>query len=232
MSRVFWGRLLLLGGALVVSLVAVEIVLRDTVGARIVSRRPVIVLAAAVTLVAPGPARPADQMLSLDIERTVIRFTVGATLHQVEGTVRVEHGKIRFHPEGGAASGEIVIDATSAETGNRRRDRDMHEKVLESDRFGTFVLRPTATTGVLAPSGPSQVELRGELEIHGGVHSISLPAELTVDGDRVTGTASLEVPYVDWGMKDPSKLLLRVKKLVKVEITLAGALSAAAQSSE
>ena len=64
----------------------------------------------------------------------------------------------------------------------------------------------------------------------------SPPCLVEVDGDRLTGTATLEVPYVEWGMKDPSKLLLRVEKFVTVEIDLEGSLEpvetpAAAESS-
>ncbi len=184
-----------------------------------------IALAAAATVGGPASAAAAERILTLDPERTEIRFTLGATLHKVEGTVGGVRGEIRFDPEGGPAGGEVVADAATADTGHKGRDRDMHEKVLESDRFGAFVLRPTATTGALAPSGTSRIELAGELEIHGGVHPVTLPAEVTVDGDRLEGTATLEVPYVEWGMKDPSKLLLKVKKLVEVEITLAGELA-------
>lgn len=176
-------------------------------------------------LLALPSAAPAERLLTLDTEGTRIGFTLGATLHDVEGSVRVARGEIRFEPEGGPAAGEIVVDATSADTGHEGRDEDMHKKVLESDAFGTFVFRPTETVGALAASGTSSIELRGELEIHGGVHTVSLPTEVSVEGDRLTGTATLEVPYVDWGMKNPSKLFLRVQKFVTVQIELSGQLS-------
>lgn len=173
------------------------------------------------------PAHAAERVLTLDAETSAIRFTLGATLHQVEGTVRLVSGRIRFDPSGGPAAGEIVVDALSADTGNEGRDQDMHGKVLETDRFGAFVLRPTETVGEVDLAGTSEIELRGELEIHGGVHPVSLPTEVTLDGDRVTGRATLTVPYVDWGMKNPSKLFLRVKRFVEVEIDLAGTLATA-----
>lgn len=178
-------------------------------------------------------AAPADQRtLTLDPAATTVRFTLGATLHKVEGSVRVDGGEIRFGAAGGPASGRIVVDAKSADTGHEGRDADMHRKVLESERFGRFVLRPTETIGDLAPTGTSRIELHGELEIYGGAHPVSLPAELTVDGERLSGTATLTVPYVEWGMKNPSKLFLRVEKLVEVQIDLVGTLSQAAPESE
>ncbi len=176
---------------------------------------------------APRPVHAEEMELVLDPDQSAVRFTLGATLHSVEGTLRVTGGSLRFDPNGGPAGGEIVVDARSADTGHEARDGDMHDKILETDRFGAFVLRPTEVVGAVDLAGTSTIELRGELEIHGGTHPVSLPAEVTVEGDRVVGTAGFTVPYVDWGMKNPSKFLLRVKKFVEVEIELAGTLAAA-----
>lgn len=173
------------------------------------------------------PVHAEEMELVLDSDQSAVRFTLGATLHSVEGAVRVTGGRVRFDPNGGPAGGEIVVDARSADTGHEARDGDMHDKILETDRFGAFVLRPTEVVGAVDLAGTSTIELRGELEIHGGTHPVSLPAEVTVEGDRVVGTAGFTVPYVDWGMKNPSKFLLRVKKFVEVEIELAGTLAAA-----
>lgn len=185
-----------------------------------------ILLACLVPMTAASSASDSARLLILDPEATAVRFTLGATLHSVEGTVAVESGELRFYLEGGPASGEIVVDALSAQTGNEGRDRDMHKKVLESNRFDRFVLRATELVGAVEPAGTSRVELRADLEIHGGAHPVTLPAEVTVEGDRLEGTATLEVPYVEWGLKDPSKLFLRVAKFVEVEISLAGRLHA------
>jgi hypothetical protein len=43
-----------------------------------------------------------------------------------------------------------------------------------------------------------------------------------VQDHLVTATARFEVPYVAWGMKDPSNLVLRVDQTVKVEVTISG----------
>lgn len=161
-------------------------------------------------------------VLQLDPDASKIAFTLGATLHTVEGSFNVSRGVVRFDPESGEASGEIVADVTTGDTGKQGRDEDMHEKVLESGQYPQAVLTPTRVEGSLPESGSGEVTLHGTLELHGSTHEVSIPTQVTVQGDRVEATGSFRVPYVDWGMKDPSTFLLRVDKHVDVTVEAVG----------
>lgn len=183
-----------------------------------------------LAVLAPSVAAPAaaeEMTLTLDPEATAIEFTLGAFLHTVEGGFRLEEGEITFDPETGEVSGRVVVDATSGDTGNEKRDRDMHAKVLESERYPDFVFLPTRLEGAFEPAGASEVTLHGMLQIHGGEHEIAIPATVAVNptedgGRRLEATGTFEVPYVEWGMKDPSKFLLRVAKSVEVTVHAEG----------
>src|SRR4051794_2237761 len=76
---------------------------------------------------------------ALDPAATTIELGFGATLHSVAGSLQVKEGLIHIDPATGQASGRIVIDATSAETGVTRHDRKMHEKILESVKFPEMI---------------------------------------------------------------------------------------------
>jgi len=190
----------------------------------------VIVALALLTALLPGTAATvlAEEITwTLDPEATTIDFTLGATLHTVEGGFRLEEGELTFDPETGEVSGRVVVDATSGDTGNDKRDRDMHAKVLESERYPDFVFVPTRFEGTFEPAGVSEVTLHGTLQIHGGEHEIAIPATVAVNptedgGRRLEATGTFEVPYVEWGMKDPSKFLLRVAKSVEVTVHAEG----------
>jgi len=174
------------------------------------------------TLVGPAPAE--EQTLTLDPAATQISFTLGATLHTVDGSLRLSHGELRFDPAGGAASGEIVLDAQAAQTGNASRDTKMHREVLESERFPSIVFRAGELELLSRGETAAQVRLRGRLELHGQSLPFELPATLAAHGDRLEILSSFRVPYLDWGMQDPSNFLLRVERFVDVTVHAEGRL--------
>jgi polyisoprenoid-binding protein YceI len=167
-------------------------------------------------------ATAAELHIELDPEATSISFTLGATLHTVEGRISLASGSLDLDRESGTFSGEIVVDATSADTGNDSRDEDMHTKVLMSDTYPRIVVRPERLTGEVAEQGTSQVKLTGQMELAGTPHQITVPLDVTVDGNSFSATAEFTVPYVEWGLEDPSRFLLRVDKVVDVTVKTEG----------
>lgn len=181
-------------------------------------------LALALTILAP-PLAAETWTFELDPAATQVRFTLGATLHVVRGSLRAREGRIVLDPESGAASGRIVLDATSAETGNRRRDGKMHEKVLESARYPDIVFTVARVSGSLRPAGRSDLQLHGTLTMHGVERPLDFLASADAADGRVRASGDFRFPYPEWGMVDPSFLVLRVADEVGIEIDAVGRLA-------
>lgn len=160
--------------------------------------------------------------LSLDPAKTQIRWELDGVVHNTHGTFKLKQCHISLDPRTGSASGEVVVDAASGESADTARDRRMHKEVLESTKYPEIRFVPQHVDGKLAPQGTSSLRISGTFEVHGGKHAISVPAEVKIDGSRVSGTVHFEIPYVEWGMKDPSTFVLRVDKKVKIELDAAG----------
>ena len=86
------------------------------------------------------------------------------------------------------------------------------------------MFRARRLEGTVAPLGTSKVTLHGVLNLHGADHEVKLPATVKIAGGRVTADATLTIPYVAWGMTDPSKFVLRVGKTVDVSVHVEGTL--------
>ncbi|MFZ3210430.1 MAG: YceI family protein [Terriglobales bacterium] len=183
------------------------------------------ILMAACAFVPPAFAQEAT--LRLDPDKTTVRFTLEATLHTVHGTFRLKNGAIKFNPATGAASGAVVVDATSGETGNQKRDRNMHRDVLVSGRYPEITFTPTRMIGAVQPQGESSVQVEGVLRLQGSDHPITLPFKVQASENGLRATTQFTVPYVAWGLKNPSTFFLHVADTVELNIEATGKLTSA-----
>ncbi len=175
---------------------------------------------------------PAQTALQIDPAQSKVEFTVGSTLHTVHGTFQVKRGNVQFDPETGKASGELIVDAASGESGSSGRDRRMNKDILQSDRYPEIVFRPDRVVGKVATEGPSQVQLHGMFSIHGAEHEMTVPVDVQAAAGQYTTTAHFVVPYIKWGMKNPSTFVLRVNDTVEITAhTLARPAATSAQHS-
>jgi polyisoprenoid-binding protein YceI len=167
----------------------------------------------------------AEYHLELAPETTRINWTLGDVLHTVRGTFQLKCGDIRFDSDTGKAFGAVVVDAASGESGNGSRDSRMHKNVLESAKFSEISFTPDRVEGSVNLGGKSSVKLHGTMQIHGATHEITAPAEVTVNDNQLSANIRFDVPYVAWGMKDPSNFLLKVNKTVAIEVAATGRIS-------
>ena len=181
------------------------------------SRWGIVLLAALAT-----PAFAQETVVEFDQALTRVNFTLASVLHTVHGTFRLKSGSIRFDTATGKAGGELVVDATSGASGSSARDKRMHRDILESAQYPEFVFAPDRVEGKLAPSGTSLLRVHGVFRIHGAGHEITVPVEANMSQGQVTAAARFTVPYVKWGMKNPSSFLLRVSDHVDIEVETAG----------
>jgi polyisoprenoid-binding protein YceI len=182
---------------------------------------------AAALLIGIASTKAAAQAttLHLDPQRTTINFTLGDVLHTVRGSFRAERGSLNFDPASGALSGEITVDARSAQSGNGMRDRKMHREVLESEAYPEITFRPDRIDGIVSAQGKSSVRLHGIFGIHGADHELTVPAEVQMFPDHWTATLHFSIPYVNWGMKNPSTLFLRVSETVAIDVNAVGTIT-------
>jgi len=169
--------------------------------------------------------RAQEMTVELDPANTRIEFTVAATLHTVHGTFALKSGTVHFNPSTGSASGLVVVDATSGDSGNKGRDHKMHQEVLESQRYPEIAFMPTRMSGRVEFQGNSSVQIEGILRLHGTDHPITLTLPLQLQGKNLTTRTHFVIPYVAWGLKNPSTFILHVNEKVDIDISTVGRVS-------
>lgn len=160
--------------------------------------------------------------LVLDPSKTLIEFRLPGTLHTTHGTFKLSHGVIKGDPSNGGAEGEIVVDAASGDSGLGARDARMKDSILEVQKYPEVTFTPRHVDGRLASNGDFHARLDGVMSIHGAAHRLTIDVDGHLSGDDLTATTHFTIPYVEWGMEDPSLPLLSVSNSVDIDVATAG----------
>jgi polyisoprenoid-binding protein YceI len=178
-----------------------------------------LVVGLALSTPAIAQEKPANGLdFTLDPATTSIHWTLNTNIHTVHGTYRLTNAAVHIEPVTGNASGLIVIDATSGDSGDSARDKRMDSVVLETAKYPTITFRPTHVEGKVDLSADGPITVNGVMNLHGQDHPMQMSVNLHPKNSAVASETHFMVPYVAWGMKDPSVMMFRTEKQVSIEI--------------
>jgi polyisoprenoid-binding protein YceI len=172
------------------------------------------------------PALSEQMTFVLDSERSEVRILLGATLHTVPGSAPIGPATLTWDTESGEASGQVVIQSAELDTRIDARNAKMHEIVLKTLEHPEIIFE--ATGFELRQPGDDEMRfvLRGALTLVGTTQQIEFETHARRRGDDSwKARADLNVPYVEWGLEDPSMPLFGVDKHVAVEVKAIGTLT-------
>ena len=178
------------------------------------------VLALAVIL---APAALAQhQTFAVNPDASEVKMTLNTTHEVVNGTFHIQSGSIEFDRSAPKMSGSVIVLAGSGKTGNDSRDKKMNKDILKVDQYTTVSFAPKSYTGTIAASGDSTIQVSGVFTLLGTPHDLTIPMQIHIDGSKATAKGQFVVPYVQWGLKNPSFLIWKAENDVAIDLTLVG----------
>lgn len=178
-------------------------------------------LALAVILV-PAAVLPQHQTFVLNPDASEVKMTLNTTHEVVKGTFHVQSGSIEFDRTNYKMSGSVAVLANSGKTGNGSRDKKMNKDILKVDQHTTISFTPKTYTGAIALSGDSAIQVNGVFTLLGNPHDLTIPMQIHMDGSKATARAQFVVPYVQWGLKNPSFMFWKAENTVAIDLNLIG----------
>jgi len=183
-----------------------------------------IALGLATTLVGAPPQR-----LTLAPSGNEARYRVREQLANVAfptdavGTTQSVSGAIVIGDDGTivTAQSKIVVDLTTLQSDRERRDGFIQRRTLETERYPTATLVPTAARGLPNPlprSGSFSFELVGDLTVHGTTRSTTWQVTAQGTDSGFVGTAKTRFTFGDFGLEQPRVMVvLSVEDDIRLE---------------
>ncbi len=178
------------------------------------------VLALAIIL---APAALAQhRTFAVKPDASEVTMKLNTTHELVNGTFHVQSGSIEFDRSATKISGIVVVAAGSGKTGNDSRDKKMNKDILKVDQYTTVSFAPKTYMGTIPALGDSTIQVSGVFTLLGAPHDITIPVQIHIDGSNATAKAQFAVPYVQWGLKNPSFFIWKVDNEVAINLSLVG----------
>lgn len=179
------------------------------------------VLALAIILVPAALAQ--HQTFVVNPDASEVKMKLNTTHEVVNGTFHVQSASIDFDRNAShRISGIVIVAAGSGKTGNNSRDKKMNKDILKVNQFATVSFVPKSYSGTVAASGDSTIQVSGVFTLLGTDHNLTIPMHIHIDGSKATAKGQFIVPYVRWGLKNPSFLIWKADNDVAIDLTLIG----------
>jgi polyisoprenoid-binding protein YceI len=179
----------------------------------------------ALTVLLAPAALAQQQTFVANPDASEVKITLKTTHEVVNGTFHIQSGSIAFDRRAARISGSVVVLAGSGKTGNDSRDKKMNKEILVVEQHATVSFEPKSYAGVIAPSGDSTIQVTGTFTLLGMPHQITIPILVHLENTTATAKAHFVVPYIQWGLKDPSFMFWKADKDVAIDLFLTGRLS-------
>ena len=179
---------------------------------------------AIIVILAPA-ALAQHQTFIVNPDTSEVKMTLNTTHELVNGTFHVQSGSIEFDRSIPKMSGLVAVLAGSGKTGNDSRDKKMNNDILKVGQYATVSFEPKSYAGTISPSGDSTIQVTGIFTLLGAAHEITILILVHLEGTSATAKAHLVVPYVQWGVKNPSFLIWKADNDVTIDLFLTGRIS-------
>ena len=156
----------------------------------------------------------------------VVEFHAEDTYDSFDGKTRDVVGTIVADAASPAAGTvQLTINIDSLDTGVSLRNKEMRERFLQTDKFGTATFKSVSVAGPpsVAPNQPVDISVTGDLTLHGVTKRMTIPVRVVLIPDgRIHATSSFKIHMPAFGISVPHNLLVTVNDDVPVRLDVWG----------
>ena len=160
-------------------------------------------------------------VFEISSDASKIGFILNTTWHKVEGSTNKVKGTITSTSENSLEDVKIslTVDPLGLDSGNNDRDKQMREKHLEVDKYGTIKFESTKISGdveKLFQGEEVTLTLTGNVEIHGLTKELIFPIQCKLSYDNLVVKGEVGMKISEFKIKSPSRFFSKVKDEFKL----------------
>jgi len=123
-----------------------------------------------------------------------------------KGATKSIQGDFYLTPTGldTAKESKFTIDLTTLKSDEGQRDRQVHQRGLETSKFPTATFMPSKLEGYPAefPAGQEvEMKLTGMMDLHGVKKELTWDVKMRKDGDAITALATVNFKYAHFNIE-------------------------------
>ena len=167
--------------------------------------------------------------------KSVAKFESEAPLETIVGIGNNVNAKVTLNLNDISQNpkGFVSVDLNSLKTGIEKRDKDMRENFLNTEKFPTAEFNLTGFSNVSSKELTDGIKVtaiaNGKLTIHGITKEISAPVILfyfkdsektknRMKGNLLSVTTSFTIKLTDYDIKIPAMLFYKLENLIKISV--------------
>ena len=165
------------------------------------------IFAALLLLVTQPTADDTKATYNVNVANSKVAWTGEKIAGTHTGTINVSEGALEFDGDK-LTGGSFVIDMNSiVDTDLQGEYKEKLEGHLKSDDFFGVASYPTSQFKITSvkPAGKNKYDITGDITIKGITQKITFPAEIVVNGNKVTATSNITVDRSKFNVKYGSK---------------------------
>jgi polyisoprenoid-binding protein YceI len=153
----------------------------------------------------------------------LVKFISSTTLLDFEGITNNVDGYIYWEGEKVFGTNNELyfeVDLNTVETGIGKRDRDMREDVLETDKWPKTSFRGKIQNVIVSDTNSNHYKVfsHGKMFIHGHEKELEIEALIKIEDEDMNITCNFSVYLIDYDIEAPSLLaFIKVAEEIKLQ---------------
>jgi polyisoprenoid-binding protein YceI len=124
------------------------------------------------------------------------------------------------------AKAASMVETSSVFTDQQKQiiDKELREIVLQPDQYPDITFRSTQVSGSKSAGDTYDLDVKGNLTLHGVTREITIPAKITVNGTELRAVGEFSIDRGDFKVKATSAVhgLVRVRDKIKFNFDIVG----------